>query len=141
MIDAVEISKIAIDNININIEQFGCDQNVNIIESDILCNELDSSYDIIVSNPPYIHPTEINALDHSVRYYDPKLALTDGVDGLSFYRRILELSQTMLNDGGCIILEFGREEQTEQIINIFSEFTHSIHCDFSNKPRVVELSQ
>ena len=124
-----------------NINQFGCGQNINIIESDILRDELDSSYDIIVSNPPYIHPTEINTLDHSVRYYDPQLALTDGVDGLSFYRRILELSQTMLNDGGCIILEFGREDQAEKIINIFSEFTHSIHCDFSNKPRVIELSR
>ena len=75
-----------------------------------------------------------------MRHYDPNLALTDGVDGLSFYRRILDISQTMLNDGGRIILEFGREEQAKQIINIFSEFKHSIHCDLSNKPRIIELS-
>ncbi len=107
----------------------------------MLIDKFDSSYDIIVSNPPYIDPQEVNSLDYTVRFYDPRKALTDGVDGLSFYHRILELSQTMLNDGGCIIVEFGHESQAEQIIRIFSEFKYSIHHDFSNKPRVIELTQ
>ncbi len=106
-----------------------------------MLNKFNSSYDIIVSNPPYIQPTDIKTLDHSVRYYDPHLALTDGVDGLSFYHRILDLSKTMLNDGGRIILEFGRQAQAEQIIHIFSEFNYCIHNDLSNKPRVIELSR
>ena len=63
------------------------------------------------------------------------------MDGLSFYRRILDISQTILNDNGRIILEFGHEEQARQIIKIFSEFEHSIHYDLSNKPRVIELSR
>ena len=79
-------------------------------------------------------------MDPSVRYYDPEQALTDGGGGLKFYQRIFDLSSTILNDGGRIILEFGYKEQSQQIINIFSGFKHIIYNDLSNIPRIIEFT-
>ena len=135
----MEISEIAIQNINTNINLFNCKENVNIIHSNILTFSPKKSYDLIVSNPPYIHKNDLISLDPSVRYYDPEQALTDGEDGLKFYKRIFDLSSTMLNEGGRIILEFGPKKQIQQIINIFSGFEYIIYNDLSNTPRVIEL--
>lgn len=136
----MEISEIAIQNINANIRQFHCEEQVNVIHSDILIFSPNKSYDLIVSNPPYIHKNDLPSLDPSVRYYDPEHALTDGEGGLKFYKRIFDLSNTILSDGGRIILEFGSEKQIQQIINIFSGFEYIIYNDLSNTPRVIELT-
>ena len=65
------------------------------------------TFDLIVSNPPYI-PTETwKTLDPSVRDYEPRLALDGGDDGLDFYRAILENFTPALQPGGWICFEFG----------------------------------
>ena len=65
------------------------------------------TFDLIVSNPPYI-PTETwKTLDPSVRDYEPRLALDGGDDGLDFYRAILENFTSALQPGGWICFEFG----------------------------------
>jgi HemK-like putative methylase len=138
-IDAIEISEIAVQNMNANITQFNCRKNVNVIHSDILTFSPQKSYDLIVSNPPYIHKRDLVSLDPSVRHYDPEDALTDGEAGLKFYHRIFNLSGTILNDNGRIILEFGSKEQSQQIINIFKGFKHTIYNDLSNFPRIIEF--
>ena len=96
---------------------------------------------MIVSNPPYIPADDINTLEHSVQIYDPKNALTDYGDGMTFYKRILTLSNQILNKNGLIVLEFGTNLQKKQIINIFSEFKHEIINDITNSPRVITLQQ
>ena len=138
-IDAVEVADTAIENINMNTNYFHCNNNINIIASDILKITPNQSYDLIVSNPPYIHKDKIASLPPSVQHYDPENALTDGGDGLTFYRRIFDLSDDILNDGGRIILEFDSKEQSQDIINIFSGFQYTIYNDFSNNPRAIEL--
>ena len=75
----------------------------------------------------------------SVQHYDPENALTDGSDGLTFYRRIFDLSDDILNDGGRFILEFDSKDQSHAIINIFSGFQYTIYNDFSDNPRAIEL--
>ena len=139
IIDAVEVSDIAVENISMNINHFHCNNNINIIASDILTTAPNQSYDLIVSNPPYIQNNKITSLPPSVLHYDPPNALTDGDDGLTFYRRIFNLSNDILNDGGRIILEFDSKEQSEDIINIFSGFEYTLYNDFSNNPRAIEL--
>ena len=65
------------------------------------------TFDLIVSNPPYI-PTETwKTLDPSVRDFEPRLALDGGDDGLDFYRAILENFTSALQPGGWICFEFG----------------------------------
>lgn len=65
------------------------------------------TFDLIVSNPPYIATDEIRTLDVSVRDFEPRLALDGGPDGLDFYRAILANFTAALNPGGYLCLEFG----------------------------------
>ena len=63
--------------------------------------------DLIVSNPPYITKEEMDELSVEVGKYEPHLALTDGGDGLSFYKRIFEGVKDHLKDGGVFAVEHG----------------------------------
>jgi len=139
-IDLVEISDIAIENINSNIKKFGCN-NINVIHSDIFDMNFKETYDIIISNPPYIDITEIHNLDHTVRYYDPINALTDHGNGLLFYHKIFHLSESILNPEGSIILEFGNDQQINSILTIFKDFKYKLYKDQSNSYRAIELTR
>lgn len=65
------------------------------------------SFDMIVSNPPYIRDDEMPELDASVRDYEPALSLAAGPDGLDFYRAIAEKWTPLLRLGGWMLLEVG----------------------------------
>ena len=69
-----------------------------------------SGFDMIVCNPPYIAADELEALDASVRDWEPVLALDGGEDGLIFYRSILEHWKSVLKDDGILIFEVGEGE-------------------------------
>ena len=64
-------------------------------------------FDMIVSNPPYITTDEMEQLDHSVKDFEPHLALHGGNDGLDFYRAIVENFTPALRPGGFLCFEFG----------------------------------
>lgn len=68
---------------------------------------LAESFDLLVSNPPYIASSELSALAPEVRDFDPRAALDGGADGLDCYRRIAADSGRLLKPGGCIIVEIG----------------------------------
>ena len=72
------------------------------------------SFDMIVSNPPYIARAEIETLDASVRDYEPHEALDGGEDGLDFYRVILQNWKPLLRRSGWMVFEVG-ETQAEDI--------------------------
>jgi release factor glutamine methyltransferase len=63
--------------------------------------------DIIISNPPYVSRQELPALQREVRDWEPRIALTDFDDGLSFYRRLLNEAPGRLKPGGYLICEMG----------------------------------
>lgn len=65
------------------------------------------SYDLIVSNPPYIAEAEMSALAPEVRNWEPKRALTPGGDGLAAYRAIAAGAPALLDPGGRLLLEIG----------------------------------
>lgn len=65
------------------------------------------TFDMIVSNPPYVTEAEWEALDPSVRDFEPRMALVGGADGLDFYRAILDNFTPALKPGGYICFEFG----------------------------------
>ncbi len=65
------------------------------------------SYDFIVSNPPYIPLREWEKLPDEIKAHEPKYALTDERDGLSFLRRLTELAPATLKPGGWLICEIG----------------------------------
>ncbi len=82
-------------------------------------------YDLIVSNPPYITTAEREALDKSVKDFEPHLALHGGEDGLAFYRAIAKNYKQALNPGGYLCFEFG-EDQGDDICAILEANGYTI---------------
>lgn len=68
-------------------------------------------YDLIVSNPPYITDSEMEALPASVSAFEPHLALCGGADGLDYYREILKNYSSALSPGGYVCFEFGMGQE------------------------------
>jgi len=75
----------------------------------------EDSFDLIISNPPYISPSGYAKLDIRIKNYEPKLALLAEENGLIFYRRILKEAKSKLKPEGFIFLEHG-DEQRQNII-------------------------
>ena len=76
------------------------------------------TYDLIVSNPPYIPSGEIETLSEEVKDNDPLNALDGGADGLNCYKEIAEIAPLLLTKDGHILLEVGYN-QAEDVIKIF----------------------
>lgn len=70
-------------------------------------NGLSGSWQVIVSNPPYIIDREISGLTPEVALYDPHVALSGGHDGLAAYRQLVTLAPSLLDSGGLLALEVG----------------------------------
>lgn len=82
------------------------DVSVEWVCSDLFQN-LTGAFDVIVSNPPYIPTGDLEKLMPEVRDFEPRDALDGGLDGLNFYRRIIEGGRSFLNTGGQLLLEIG----------------------------------
>lgn len=120
--DCLDISEKAYEVTSINIKNMDMINRINVIKSDLLdypCEEK-IKYDVIVSNPPYIKTSDINALMKDVKDYEPHIALDGGDDGLYFYRKIITQSINVLNSGGLIAFEIGYDEG-EKVKKLLSE--------------------
>lgn len=93
-------------------------KNVDFVKSDLFKN-LSGSYDLIVSNPPYIDKKDYESLEKEL-YFEPKSALYGGIDGLDFYRDIIKNANNYLNDKGHLVFEIGynqKEDLNKLMIN------------------------
>lgn len=96
-------------------------------------------YDLVVSNPPYVAPDEIPALAPEVRDWEPRIALTDGVDGLQAYRSIAPGAARHLVPGGRILLEIGPSQgaAVSGILRREGFVEVAVHGDLDGRDRVV----
>ena len=72
---------------------------------------LQSRYDMVISNPPYIERAEIDALEPEVKEHEPMAALSGGDDGLDAYRQIFASLPKVLNPNGICVMEFGAGQE------------------------------
>ena len=75
-----------------------------------LWENIEDTYEIIVSNPPYIVRNVISTLDTEVKDHEPVLALDGGEDGLDFYRKIVADTHRHLVPGGLLAFEIGYDQ-------------------------------
>jgi release factor glutamine methyltransferase len=96
-------------------------------------------YDLVVSNPPYIPLSEMDSLQAEV-YFEPKQALTDNADGLSFYRKIFELAHSS-KKGVKILLEMGdgKKDKIEDLIKEYNINNYEFYKDLLNIDRVLYI--
>ena len=73
---------------------------VDFVAADLLDAFAEEFADFILSNPPYVSEEEMPSLRREVRDWEPRLALTDSIDGLSLYRRLLKDAPSRLKPGG-----------------------------------------
>ena len=105
---------------------------VRIVQSDLFEN-VEGTFDLIVSNPPYLSQAEMDARDESLRF-EPSLALYGGEDGLDFYRRIAKEHRRYLRPGGALLLEIGCT-QREAVETLFEN--SACIKDYGGRPRVI----
>lgn len=95
-------------------------------------------FDLIVANPPYIHPNVMGALPPEV-LHEPKFALTDYLDGLNAYRKIAKSAERFLKPGGRLIFEIGFD-QAVAVSDILSRYFFEdilVIQDFDQRDRLV----
>lgn len=137
----VDVSDAALEITKNNAEKHGVLDRVTFIQSNWFENITDS-YDLIVSNPPYIPESDIESLSKDVRKFDPILALNGGGDGLNPYKIIFSHLHAHLNYGGAAFFEIGFL-QSEDITRLVKESRIrmvGITPDIAGIPRVVEIS-
>ncbi len=137
-----DISEVALEVAEKNINKLKLSDRAEVIKSDLLQEPLNNEerFDMILSNPPYIKEDVIESLMEDVRNFEPHLALNGGIDGLSFYRRIIKQSKKVLNSRGMIIFEIGYD-QGEKVSLLLKEADYGhieIIKDLAGNDRVVK---
>jgi ribosomal protein L3 glutamine methyltransferase len=105
-VDAVDLSKDALAVAARNVEDYGLHNRIELVESDLFKALAGRTYDVIISNPPYVNAESVTALPPEYQA-EPALALGSGVDGLDATRQILAQAKSHLNPGGLLVVEIG----------------------------------
>jgi ribosomal protein L3 glutamine methyltransferase len=105
-VDAVDISPDALAVARRNIGDYGLEEVVTPIASDVFAKLGGRQYDVIISNPPYVTTGSMDELPPEYRH-EPALALAAGADGLDVVRRILAGAKAHLKPGGVLAIEVG----------------------------------
>ena len=119
-IDVVDISPDAIAVANINIANYGLQERVQAVQSDMFTALAGKTYDLIISNPPYVDAESMAALPQEYRN-EPQLALGSGDAGLDHTHTLLREAPRFLNDGGLLIVEIGHNRDT--LLEAYPELT------------------
>jgi ribosomal protein L3 glutamine methyltransferase len=106
-VDAVDISADALAVAQRNVSDYGLAGRINLIRSDRFDNVPAKSYDLIISNPPYVTAVAMEELPAEYRH-EPVLALAGGDDGLDAVRTILRKAPQFMNRDGLLIVETGQ---------------------------------
>ena len=135
-----DISKKALAVTKKNAAELGVSDRLSLCVSDIFEKAGDRRFDIIVSNPPYIPESSISDLQVEVRDFDPIIALTDGKDGLSIIRRLIEDSPNYLKPNGFLLVEIGINQaaNVKEMFDMNLWETIEILPDLQGIPRMVK---
>lgn len=119
---AIDISEEALALAKENSEMNEVQDRIDLIKFDILNENIETlgKFDLIVSNPPYVSAMDFETLEPELKVYEPTIALTDMYNGFTFYKKIIQISSSLLNSKGKIYFEIGKD-QSDEIKNMMVE--------------------
>ena len=135
----VDVSEEALAVARDNAAALGLQDRAALLRGDWTAGLADDSFDLVVSNPPYIRSAELETLEPEVRDHEPRRALDGGPDGLDAYRALAPEILRVLRPGGLFIVETGHD-QGPQVLQLFEEAGADgpdIHKDFGGRDRAV----
>jgi len=138
---AVDISEKALDVARENAKKNGVADRISFIQSN-WGEKIEESFDLIVSNPPYIPNQDIPNLDIEVKNHDPILALAGGKDGLDAYRQLFSDIKRLLSPCGKAFAEIGYSQggDVPRLVKDYGLSVKNVHFDLAGIVRVVEIS-
>lgn len=141
---ATDIEPRAVDLAIRNRDALGMDADTIDIRLGNLVSPLDretewGTFDVLVSNPPYIPSDVMATLPHEVVDYEPALALDGGGDGLDIFRRLVKAAPHMLRPGGLLACELyeGHLDAAAELCRAAGMCDVTVKCDLTNRPRMV----
>ncbi|HEY5885545.1 MAG TPA: peptide chain release factor N(5)-glutamine methyltransferase [Pyrinomonadaceae bacterium] len=140
---AVDLSAPALEIAKRNAARHSVTDRIEFVLSDCFQSVPQQTFDLIVSNPPYIRDDALPTLQREVRDFEPRIALTSGADGLEVIRRLLRDSQAYLMSDGHLVFEIGydQHEAVGGLIDAQVWRVLDIHQDLQGIPRTVALSK
>tara|TARA_B100001094_G_scaffold210687_1_gene204532 strand:- start:859 stop:1695 length:837 start_codon:yes stop_codon:yes gene_type:complete len=139
-ITAIDCEAKSLEIAKLNAKYLGA-KDINFLKADIFNYQFLNSYDLVVSNPPYISKKDYYCLSNSIKKYEPAIALTDYQEGYSFYQYFAENINRILKPEGTMILEIGLEKTKNKIEKLFENQANLIwHKDYNNDYRILEIN-
>ena len=119
---ATDISADALATARFNAEKHGMLKRIQFLEGDLYepVSDLKTTFDLILSNPPYVASEEYNDLPPEVRNHEPRLALDGGEEGLYFIDKIISGAPDYLRSTGWIMIEMA-PNQTEKAVKLLTQ--------------------
>ena len=140
-ITAIDISQEALQVANKNLKIHNCDNQIQLKMIDF--KDINSKFDLIVSNPPYLTNNQFKKTDPEVRNFEPKLALVGGDDGLKFYREYSNNLHKIMNKNAYFVCEIGinQRKDCEDIFKNSGLYLNKIVNDFQGIERILSFSK
>ena len=134
----IDISKKSINVSKFNAKQLNLTNRVKFFHSSV-DNFKIGKYDLIVSNPPYIELLNLKYLEKDIVNFEPKLALSGGLDGFLKIRKIINKAKTLIKKNGKFILEIGfnQKNKVKEILKEEGFYANKAIRDYGNNDRCI----
>lgn len=117
---AIDISLEALRLAQANAKLNQVDTSIQFIHCDVMNFQFPETFEVIVSNPPYVTQAEYASLPLEIRNFEPKIALEAGIDGMTCYRKIINQLPRLLTPAGFSALEVG-DKQAQSVRTLLNQ--------------------
>jgi len=138
---ATDLSSSALEVAGLNCERHKVADRVVLLPGDLL-QPLPEPVDLIVANLPYIKNSELPGLSPEIAKFEPRMALDGGRSGLDCIGQLLQQVKNKINDGGCLLLEIGQNQENEVsrlIHSYLNEVNLRFIADYNGTNRAVKI--